>query len=363
MLELQGDYVARNSTQGFDIYVMSGDGVTRAVTHDGRPKDLPVFSPDGNMIAYVASKNPSVAAATILIVDLNGDEVGKALIEPAGRGIAYQGLREVDQIAWLGSKGQRLAITGSINPTQSVTYVIDFKPNFASSRVSEPATGLVEEDSYVDDAQALSLSPNGNHIATIGDMPHFDLFEANLLKPKLYLDAASIAVRSRPYLFVSPLAWSDDSSQLAFITRDSSSAKTLMFTRMQVGSRGANRLMKSIDISTTVGRSSSDFDLFWEQGSFVLVSPYGAKSKSKAMWKLPSQGDEAIVSLGAQVTSSFLDAQVERERIFGRLLTNRSGPPIENIDIWCKDEACKAISARPRQFPDRPPAIFDPLQN
>lgn len=102
-----------------EIYTASENGSNlRQLTSDGKPKQMPKWSPDGTEIAYLTSGDMSAnpkSRAKIEIITVDGKHVGTApILVTMADGTEVGGMRWVDSIGWFDA--QHVFAEGSINP-------------------------------------------------------------------------------------------------------------------------------------------------------------------------------------------------------------------------------------------------------
>jgi hypothetical protein len=108
-----------------EIWTASEHGSSlRQLTSDGKPKQMPKWSPDGTEIAYLTSGDMSAnpkSRAKIEIITTAGESVGTApVLVTLADGTEVAGMRSVDSIGWLDP--QHVFADGSVNP-----YVGEFR--------------------------------------------------------------------------------------------------------------------------------------------------------------------------------------------------------------------------------------------
>jgi len=113
-----------------EIYTANEDGSSlRQLTSDGKPKQMPKWSPDGTEIAYLTSGDMSAnpkSRAKIEIITADGKHVGTApILVTMADGSEVGGMRGVESIGWFDT--QRVFAEGSINPYSGEFRTIDIR--------------------------------------------------------------------------------------------------------------------------------------------------------------------------------------------------------------------------------------------
>jgi len=165
-----GDQVQSAFLSGSEIFVSNPGGKPRQLTHDGLPKSLLVWSPEGGKIAFTTQSSTG-ALAEIRVVSLFGEPARDIPFRVPQAGVHIGGMRGVEELYWLDE--HRLAVSGSLNPSTVEYVAIDI------------ATGK-EITSYGTDGFSLAVSPKGNHVAYKSWVPHFQA-EGDR-RPQLCLD-------------------------------------------------------------------------------------------------------------------------------------------------------------------------------
>jgi hypothetical protein len=192
-----------------EVYVrQAGTDEARQVTDDGRPKRLLVQSKSGDRIAFVRDSPGELA--NIVVMRSNGSGAREIHFRPAGVKI-LGGMRFVEDLSWISE--QRLVASGSFNPSTCEYAMIDI----------DSGTQVL---GFLTDGFSLVASPDGTHVAYIGQIPHFMLEEKR--RPEFCLDdectfdqpfrgyqrvGAHLEYPSKP-------VWSSDGSAVAILAKD-----------------------------------------------------------------------------------------------------------------------------------------------
>jgi hypothetical protein len=116
--------------RGNEIYTANEGGSNlRQLTSDGKPKQMPKWSPDGMEIAYLTdgdmSKDPK-RRAKIEIITVDGEHVGTApILVTLGDGSEVAGMSGVEYIGWFNA--QHVFAKGHINPYSGEFRTIDIR--------------------------------------------------------------------------------------------------------------------------------------------------------------------------------------------------------------------------------------------
>jgi hypothetical protein len=155
-------------------------------------------------------------------------------------------MRFAEGLQWLSA--DRIAVRGSINPSQSQYYVFDTR------------TGTQVGD-IVDDDSAAAFSPDGLHVASISGSPHFSDQAAR--KPVLSVDDHAVFPTTGGNVeFLSGPVWSSDGKAVAIAAR----ATTNVSPELVVWTGGVPQT-RSAPFGAT-GRVS----LFWSKAQLVAVT-------------------------------------------------------------------------------------------
>ena len=182
-------------------------GTLTSLAKGGPPRGLPAISPDGTHIAFVQLADKRVALADVVVVALNGQVVSRTKVEPVLADTAYSGMQAIESLRWISP--ERIAVRGSINPSQSQYYVI------------EVAYGRIVAD-FTDDASSAAFSPDGLHVAALSGSPHFGPGA-----PVLSLDGKPVWQALRGATLAGGPSFSPDGASLAWAARDAAGHATL----------------------------------------------------------------------------------------------------------------------------------------
>src|SRR5579864_3801410 len=186
-----------------EIFVAKGDLQPTALTHSGVPKSLPVWSRDGSKIAFLEKTDSKRALGTLVVIDERGHQMAKIMVRPVEKA-PPQGMRFVEDLEWLDNN--KVAVSGSINPSLVETAVIDLKSG-------------AEVDSLYDDGGGPTFSPDGIHVAYQTGMPHFSPEES--WHPTLTVDNHPVFPDAGSHVrFLTAPQWAGDSSAVAIVAQN-----------------------------------------------------------------------------------------------------------------------------------------------
>ena len=103
---------------------------------------LPLWSKDGEKVAFIESTPATQALAMLRVVDRHGQSQLALPIKPVVHGETNSGMRAVESLQWVDA--HRIAVSGSVNPSSQETLVVDLQQGSVS-------------DEYIDDGGGLAL--------------------------------------------------------------------------------------------------------------------------------------------------------------------------------------------------------------
>lgn len=275
------------------------------LTGDDSVKFLPVWSKDGQHIAFV-EKGEGGGLGTVVVID----ERGRRLEEFALRRSGGAGIRFVESLEWVSPR--KLAVSGSANPSLTETRLMDLDNPDA------------EAESIFDDGPGAEFSPDGRHFAYTTGSPHFT--PERLRAPALHIDFKRVfpeeGIRIR---FLTERAWSPDSGALAVVAEDvSTEALSLVIWRTNTGLERRSLALPASEIQ----------GLFWSSGEALVQTTNGLVRPAKDARMEALKSDEIV-----DETKRAADM---RQSLLGRLEGNGRA----SVDFWC--ESC-ALSASRRK--------------
>ncbi len=182
-------------------------GTLTTIATGGPARGMPAISPDGTRIAFVQLTDKRVALADVVVVDMNGHVVSRTKVEPVIDNTAYSGMQAIEALRWISP--DRIAVRGSINPSQSQYYVI------------QASTGRIVAD-FTDDASSAAFSQDGLHVAALSGSPHFGPGA-----PVLAVDGKTVWQAPAGATLAGGPSFSPDGASLAWAARDAAGHATL----------------------------------------------------------------------------------------------------------------------------------------
>ncbi|HEX6085875.1 MAG TPA: hypothetical protein VF266_15185 [Thermoanaerobaculia bacterium] len=178
------------------------DGEARFLFSDSLGVEKPRWSPDGNRIVYVHRMRPQKDHLTDVMVtdthDLSTKAVAKLTWEDS--------VKAVLQVAWRGNDA--VWIEGHVNPSTNIYY----EWNVATGERVRDLPGA-----------RFSWSPDGRHLVYTEHRAHFSPDAGRAAG--LMIDDEPLWTPPKGERIASPLAWSEDSTSLAFVTAGEDGAK------------------------------------------------------------------------------------------------------------------------------------------
>ena len=302
--------------QNGQICVTGAAKAVQCLTSDSRAKYLPVWSLDGNRIAFIEiSDNPS-ALAIANVMDRNGSTIARIPIKAKGPGEIRSGMRDVESVEWISSN--RLVVSGSVNPS-SREYVI----------VDVGARQVVDE--FISDEYRASFSADGLSYAAVAGAPHFTPRESRASTLVVNGRRLDGLVPSGIEIAGSP-AWAPDGSAIAIPLRYATSRTGADSVMIWERGSGAKHLIPA---------PSRIRDVRWRDKELVAASMPATEGQGQLAtvtqgWELPIITKPFGVS-GWQpvVDPAVLSTTQEDEKLRSEL---RGGLVVDggiNIDIWC----------------------------
>lgn len=292
---------------------------------------LPLWSKDGEKVAFIESTPATLGLAMLRVVDRHGQSLLTLTIKPVVHGETSSGMRAVESLQWVDA--HRIAVSGSVNPSSQETLVVDLQQGSIS-------------DEYIDDGGGLSFSPDGKHVAQLIGAPHFTA-TANR-RPALRVDGSDVVLPSpvKAAGFGTPV-WSADNRSIAIPMKDASGRDVLVHWQ-------ADRL-RVIDLPAQATDGSARLDVFWSGSQLQLQrSPAseatprpGAKTVPTEFWSLNPVAKSATWAK----QSGAVERPAQREKV-ARSSVLKGLPPEfgpttpDQVDVWCVD--CRT-EATPRK--------------
>ena len=314
-----GDQVQSAFLSGSEIFVSNPGGKPRQLTHDGLPKSLLVWSPEGGKIAFTTQSSTG-ALAEIRVVSLFGEPARDIPFRVPQAGVHIGGMRGVEELYWLDE--HRLAVSGSLNPSTVEYVAIDI------------ATGK-EITSYGTDGFSLAVSPKGNHVAYKSWVPHFQA-EGDR-RPQLCLDhecdsgrfaAQTYPGPARHVEFVGNPMWSPDGSAVAILAQSYGDFRLRLVIRPLVGAAVEYPLPAGSPTESLLGYNEAGettYQLAWD-GKNVLVKT------DESVWRLDANSKTLVPSMQENDRSVIEEPFRLRDRERARIETLGAA----EADFWCQ---------------------------
>lgn len=298
-----------------EVVVSTEDAGQIQLTHDGIPKDNPVWSKDGLMIAFTEQTDKTVALDRLVIISRSGKPLYNFLIHPVHPDLEEVGMRYVERIEWV--TNSKISVVGSINPSTSEVVIFDF----STRKISR---------NFLCDGYP-TYSPDGLHVAYIGLVPHFT--PKSEREPALYVDNNQ---RVFPPLvtkvdFLTAPEWSADSQSLAIVAM-SLDTKISNILIWHIGD--VQPLLVPVPIKKEQEDRYIVTKLFWNGDGVFVVSDNQA-------WSF-AQGRLREISL-SQAVNPKRDALKTKKGLETAL-----GVGAGQSDFWC--QSCP-LSSLPRRSP------------
>jgi hypothetical protein len=227
----QGDPDSKDAT--FRLEILTADDETHFLPlGDTTYKDLPVFSPDGNMIAYEVSVPPTDAGGEVIVVDaITGKKMAAARIDPIDDALRAAGVQSFDNglksIEWMGNT--RIGVITRENPDLESGAVFDL-PTQSQMGIAASAgkIALADNDTmrYFHRAVdgSFTPSPHGQHWAAMTGTDHYMNInqywhEDDGGNARLIIDGCKFdrQMSDGKRLTVSNLVWSLDDTALSMV--------------------------------------------------------------------------------------------------------------------------------------------------
>jgi hypothetical protein len=190
-------------------------------------KRLPVFSPDGSMIAYEVFVPPTEAAAEVVVVNATtGRKMAVAMIDPMSGGAqaVESGLTSIE---WMGDNKLGVVIHESLGLEDGAVVILPTSSQIAAA-AGAGKIALADDNAtrFFDDAVGGSFTPSplGHHWATIYGTDHYMNIDHYWHKKdggnqRLVIDGCKFdrQISDGKRLTVSNLAWSLDDSTVSMV--------------------------------------------------------------------------------------------------------------------------------------------------
>jgi hypothetical protein len=294
---------------------------------DNRDKLLPVWSREGDRIAYVEIGSTPSALATLFVIDPQGKRLGEVPLKVVEKGEIRSGMRQVESLEWIA--GNRLVASGSINPSSTEHLVVD-------------TSQMKVVDELVSDGFGATFSPDGLSYIAVTGQPHFTKKESR--SPSLIINSHRLPnlVPDQAEIAGAP-SWAPDGSTVAIPLRyaASTSSAEVEFTVLWLQDSKEKR---SIVVPANTRK------LAWGASGLIATTlAPGQQAGAVQVWELP------IVTRPFQMSGWRLvnrlpsvDAENRGRKLTAELRGWLKMDSESGIDIWCK--GCD-LSGLPRRVP------------
>jgi hypothetical protein len=313
--------------QNNQICLSDATNMVRCITSDNRTKYLPVWSRDGNKIAYLEAGDNSSSLATAVVIDRGGKRLAGIPIKTLDIGEIRSGMRYVDSVEWISNN--RLAVSGSVNPSSREYVVI----NLDTVRVT---------DEFVSDKYRASFSADGFSYAAVSGMPHFTPKDSHA--PILIVNGQRLkgVIPGSVEIAGSP-AWAPDGSTIAIPLRNS-------FGTPNEGVDSVVFWERSSGLTHLITAPVRLRDVRWgDTGLIAATMPDAYGQRATLGWKLPVTAKPFGMSSWQPVADPMLlNVDKRDQKLRTQLRNSLMVDGGINIDIWCV--SC-GLSNLPRRVP------------
>lgn len=299
------------------LMVRDGVAAPARMVHGGGPgRALPAWSPDGERIAFVQATDRQVGLADLVVVSATGVELSRVTIEPAGSGVAYAGMRAIEALRWVAD--DRIAVRGSINPSQSQYYVFDVTTRRAVA-------------DFIDDRSAAAFSPDGVHVVAHTGGPHFAHAQQRAMR--LELDGQTLATGAsgeHADILAAP-RWSNDGRAFAWVVDHRATGRVTL----AVWRSGE---IHEWPLLLSAGQSA---ELRWSGARIVITVLDGDRTRPTGQaWVVdPRDGSTVTTTAAAAPPDPLAPARTLRDR----LLAQARAQGLREADAWCRSCGLEAL--------------------
>lgn len=317
-----------------EIYSVDTAGHVRQLTSDGVRKWLPVWSQDGQRIAFMREAPKHDSLGDLIVMSESGEKLTEIHVDPADPKEKRQ-MPYVDSLQWISP--DRVAAGGA----DIYSYEVDVFDIKTGEEVDE--TNSQEID--------VVFSPDGKHFASFMGMAHFTPEEDR--EPEMDIDNKRVYPPEHgkvSFLKLNEPVWSQDSSKLAIAAKDEKANKFVLVIWRTDG--------PLVTLPLPVSWDQIEADLFWQDNKLLVQArkcieqPMGQDvigwdCKVGALaWKL-SDDVKTLVKIPTETYSNAMETQARAEQEDeNAILLQVKKVGGSYADWWCK--SC-ALAKLPRE--------------
>lgn len=321
--------------QGKEIAIESDSGPVTLLTHDGVPKSLPVWSKDGEYIAFVEQADSGIALAKLVEIDRRGRLLNEVPIKPISPGEIASGMRYVESLQWL--TANRIVASGSVNPSTVEYNILD-------------PTNKKSVKEFFDDGHGAAFSPDGNHYAYVSGNPHFSPTGDRALT--LSIDDKAVFSGTGDTEFVAAPLWSADGHLLGALMADQKGPWSAVIVNTR---SSASVSLVSLPFEPNAREPIDAGSLFWSGNDLYLARKVidthplhpvlGVIQHALQWWVLiESSGSWRAIETARVPENAVAKAKAARAEFKKSVET----AGVKDYDFWCQN--CD-LSALPRRSP------------
>jgi len=319
------------AVKGRSLCLVEGTAVANCLAPSLGGVRLPLWSKDGELVAFVENAPPSQALAILHVVDRYGQSFLSLPIKPVVAGEVNSGMRAVEALQWIDS--HRIAVSGSVNPSTQEVLVVDLQRDAVA-------------DEFIDDGGGVSFSPDGKHTAQLTGAPHFTP-SANR-RPVLRVDSKDISLPSTvdAASFGAPL-WSPDSRSVAIPMKDATGRDVVAHWQPQG--------LRIVRLPAATASNPTRTDLFWSGNTLQLrrtsaaTTPLrpGEKRPTTETWSInPGVKMAAWIKLANSQPDPAQAARAAKANVLKALPADLASTPPDLADVWCQACGIEKIARR-----------------